>query len=207
MPCAGLTPTATSIVGGWHSSTISSPSDSLASSTHRQLATAAGLSQMTDGSAVAGHLEKNEPAHFDALTSLRWVFFNRGETVDHRWSGPIIDLGAPGSPITFRAFYPVRAFPDMDPCDVPRAYAALRRFSRLAGDPAYQMTYPFEPGDLVAFDNRRILHGRTAYEGAGHRHLRGCYLDHDDVRSSARVWYRAADHQPRSTTPTNGGVT
>lgn len=153
--------------------------------------TGGGLSQMTDGLAVARHLQEEEAEHFEALTTLRWVFVDRGPELDHRWSGPIIDLGVDGAPLTLRAFYPVRAFPDMAPSDLARAYRGLRRFHTLAADPAFQMTFPLTAGDLLAFDNRRILHGRTAFEPtAGRRHLRGCYLDHDDVRSSARVWRR-----------------
>lgn len=149
--------------------------------------TQGGESTMADGAAIVEYLRNNHPGDYDALTTLRWVFFNRGRGIDHRWSGPIIDLGVPGSPLTLRAFHPVRAFPDMDDADVPRAYDALTRFSSVAADDSFQMRYPFRPGDLVAFDNRRILHGRDSYSAGGKRHLRGLYIDHDEVRSYARA--------------------
>ena len=149
--------------------------------------TTGGHSTMADGAAVVEHLRTAHPSEYEALTTLRWVFFNRGRGLDHRWSGPIIDLGVTGSPLTLRAFYPVRAFPDMDEADMPRAYDALKLFARLAADDRFQLRYPFEPGDLVGFDNRRILHGRDAYTSGGRRHLRGFYMDHDEVRSFARV--------------------
>ena len=57
-----------------------------------------GASQMTDGLAVALHLEQHDPEAYEALTTLRWVFHGRGAEVDFRWSGPLIDLGVPGSP-------------------------------------------------------------------------------------------------------------
>lgn len=146
-----------------------------------------GHSTMADGAAVVATLREEHPEHYQALTTLSWVFFNRGPGIDHRWSGPLIDLGVDGSPLTLRAFYPVRAFPDMSPQDQPRAYAAMRCFSRLAASERFQIDYPFAPGDLVGFDNRRILHGRDAFESGGERHLRGIYIDHDEVRSTARV--------------------
>lgn len=149
-----------------------------------------GASTMADGAAVVDALREEHPEHYDALTTLRWVFFNRGPGIDHRWSGPLIDHGVVGSPLTLRAFYPVRGFPDMEPDDVPRAYEALRCFSRLADSDRFKLVTPFRPGDLVAFDNRRILHGRDAFESGGHRHLRGMYIDQDDVRSTARVLNR-----------------
>ena len=152
-----------------------------------------GWSRMTDGLAVAAELAANHPDDYEALTTLRWVFFNRSVDDDHRWSGPIIDHGGPGQPLTLRAFYPVRAFPDMAPADVPRAYVALRRFSEIAHDPRFQVRYPFRVGDLVGFDNRVVLHGRDAFDPvSGARHLRGCYIDHDDVFSRLRVLRRRA---------------
>ena len=146
-----------------------------------------GHSTMTDGLAVVDRLKSDFRHHYEALTTLRWIFFNRGPNIDHRWSGPFIDLGVAGSPLTIRAFYPVRAFPNMAPEDQPRAYEAMRCFAQLAASDRFQISYPFEPGDLVGFDNRRILHGREAYLSEGHRHLRGMYIDCDDVRSTARV--------------------
>jgi gamma-butyrobetaine dioxygenase len=89
--------------------------------------------------------------------------------------------------MTLRAFHPVRAFPDMAEADVPRAYDALRVFSEVAADPQFQLRYPFRPGDVVGFDNRRILHGRDGYESSGVRHLRGVYIDRDEVLSFVRV--------------------
>lgn len=155
-----------------------------------------GLSTMADGYAVAAHLRDHEPVHHDALTTLRWTFFNRSAEHDHRWSGPIIDLGTDGRPTTLRAFHPVRGFPDMPEADMPRAYAALRRFSQLAASDEFQLRTAFRPGDLVAFDNRRILHGRTPIDSNGTRVLHGCYIDHDEVNSRLRVLTRHLDSDP-----------
>lgn len=146
-----------------------------------------GFSTMADGAAVVDALRNEHPEHYEALTTLNWIFFNRGPGIDHRWSGPFIDLGVEGAPLTLRAFYPVRGFPDMAPADMPRAYAAMTCFSQLAASGRFQISYPFAPGDLVGFDNRRILHGREAFESGGARHLRGMYIDQDEVRSTARV--------------------
>ncbi len=158
-----------------------------------------GASRMTDGLAVVEELRRHHPNDYDALTSLEWVFANRAIDGDHRWIGPIIDAGAPRSPVTLRAFYPVRLAPHMDPADVPRAYAAMKTFSSVAHDPRFMIRYDFEPGDLVGFDNRRVLHGRDGYDpGGGKRRLRGCYLDRDDVHSRLRVLRRPSASSPRT---------
>lgn len=68
---------------------------------------------------------------------------------------------------------------------------ALRRLSQLARSDEYQLRSVFSPGELVAFDNRRILHGRGPFsEATGRRVLRGAYVDHDEVYSRLRVLTR-----------------
>lgn len=157
-----------------------------------------GLSHMTDGYAVASHLRDNEREIYQILSRAKWLFSNRSPEHDHRWSGPIIDHGAPGTPLTFRTFHPVRGFPDMPEEELPLAYEALRRFSRLVRSDEYQLRSVFVPGELVAFDNRRILHGRGPFsETTGRRLLRGAYVDHDEIYSRLRVLMRR--HQTRNT--------
>lgn len=175
-----------------------------------------GASRMADGLAVVDELQRNHPDAYDALTTLQWVFANRATAGDHRWVGPIIDHGGPRSPLTLRAFYPVRLAPHMPVADQPRAYAAMKLFSQVAHDPRFMITSLFQPGDLVGFDNRRVLHGRDAFDtGGGRRRLRGCYIDHDDVYSRLRVLRRpSAARRATSTTAitsattpeTNGGA-
>lgn len=161
-----------------------------------------GLSHMTDGYAVAEHLRDEEPETYDVLCRARWIFFNRSPQHDHRWSGPLIDHGGPGIPLTFRTFHPVRAFPDMAEDDIPLAYAALRRFSELARSDEYQLRSVFSSGELVAFDNRRILHGRGPFsETTGRRALRGAYVDHDEVYSRLRVLMRRRESVGMSDSP------
>ena len=71
--------------------------------------------------------------------------------------------------------------------DIQNAYAALRCYMEKANSPKYQMSFPFRAGDLIIFDNRRILHGRAKfYPSTGDRALRGTYLDRDDVLSKIR---------------------
>jgi len=154
-----------------------------------------GASTMTDGLAVAEHLRATEPDALEALRTLEWVFFNRAQDHDHRWTGPFVDDGDGRIPYTFRAFHPVRAFPAMDPNEVGRGYAALRTFAEVANSERFQMRYPFRVGDIVAFDNRRVLHGRDSFDvgSGGRRRLHGTYMDTDEVYSRLRVLARRAD--------------
>jgi len=155
-----------------------------------------GESTLTDGAALVEELKASSPADYEILSTRRWVFFNRGPGIDHRFSAPIIDtLGGEGIP-TIRAFYPVRAFPDMPAADVDEAYQALRRFHQLADDPRFELTFRLGPGDVMCFDNRRVLHGRKAFSGAGQRHLKGIYIDRDEILSTARAVNRTVAALP-----------
>ena len=150
-----------------------------------------GESTLTDGAALIEELKATRPDDYEILSTRRWVFFNRGPGIDHRFSAPIIDpLGGEAVP-TIRAFYPVRAFPDMPDADVGEAYAALRRFHALADDPRFELTFRLGPGDIMCFDNRRVMHGRKAFSGSGQRHLQGVYIDRDEILSTARAVNRA----------------
>ncbi len=149
-----------------------------------------GESLMVDGFAVAEHVREHDPDVFDALTRLRWVWANRSTETDVRWSAPVVGLD--GDRIDeIRIANTLRLFPDMPHADVDRGYRAIRRFVQLADSERFRITFPFRPGDCVVFDNRRVLHGREAFEpGGGERHLRGCYVDRDDLFSRLRIHRR-----------------
>lgn len=150
-----------------------------------------GFSTMVDGMRLSEEMRDTDPDGYDALTTLNWVTSNRHRTSDYRWSGPIIELGADGTFAEMRNTSFLRAEPDMDPADVSRGYDALRKLMRLASDPAFVCRYPFATGDLVIFDNRRVLHGRDAFNPQGGvRRLQGCYLDRDELYSRLRVLAR-----------------
>jgi gamma-butyrobetaine dioxygenase len=56
---------------------------------------------------------------------------------------------------------------------------------------AYEIRFRLDDGDLVMFDNVRLLHGRTSFDPEeGLRHLQGCYIDADGPRSLYRVLAR-----------------
>ncbi|NRA98651.1 MAG: TauD/TfdA family dioxygenase [Rhodobacteraceae bacterium] len=152
-----------------------------------------GWSTMVDGMRLSEHMRDTDPDAYEALTTLNWVTSNRHRTSDYRWSGPIIDLDADGVFAEMRNTSFLRAEPDMDAADVPRAYAALRKLMGFASDPAFVCRYPFATGDLVIFDNRRVLHGRDSFNPQGGvRRLQGCYLDRDELYSRLRVLAREA---------------
>lgn len=82
------------------------------------------------------------------------------------------------------------------PASTPLAFfKALAAFSERLNDPANCFAYLLREGDAVIFDNRRVLHGRAAFEdeagavaeGDTNRWLKGCYLEEDPVLDRMRV--------------------
>lgn len=73
----------------------------------------------------------------------------------------------------------------MDPSLIPDLYTALRAFEERLRAPENEYRYLLSPGRLVVFDNWRVLHGRSSYQGT--RRLSGCYLDRDALHSRMRV--------------------
>ena len=151
-----------------------------------------GESTLTDGAALVEAIERDHPEAFELLSTRHWIFFNRGPGIDHRWSAPIIDYLPGCDTPTIRAFYPVRAFPAMANEDVSRSYDALRLFHRMADQPEFELKFRLTAGDIMCFDNRRVLHGRDAFTGSGKRHLQGVYIYRDEIMSRARALNRAA---------------
>ncbi|KAG9102330.1 hypothetical protein FS749_007213 [Ceratobasidium sp. UAMH 11750] len=79
----------------------------------------------------------------------------------------------------------------------PKLYAALRTYTQLLSRPAGRFEHTLAEGDCAVFDNRRVLHARTAFWDKGSREesqreetnrwLKGCYAEVDDLLDRTRV--------------------
>jgi gamma-butyrobetaine dioxygenase len=150
-----------------------------------------GKSTLVDGLAVATALRARDPEAFAVLTTtpVRFVYrhgqtelvdvspileFSRGEFAGIRFS-PKLD------------FVPLLAQAELD-----QFYRARRLLDRMLRSEQFEIRFLLADGDLMMMDNRRLLHGRTAFDPReGLRHLQGCYIDSDGPRSLYRVLRRA----------------
>ena len=146
-----------------------------------------GLSILCDGFAIANLLKQDFPEDFDALTNTSVSFINKSKTSDFRFFGPVIKLDKYLGLDEIRLSPWLRGPVSGAPNEVRRFYKALKRFIRLSNMSEYSVRVRLEPGDLLAFDNKRLLHGRTRIGSAGSRWLRGCYMDRDDLHSLIRM--------------------
>jgi len=64
-------------------------------------------------------------------------------------------------------------------------YAALFEFDSVANEPDVQLDLALRQGDMVIFDNWRLLHGRRAF--SGDRVIAGGYVNREDVEATTRL--------------------
>jgi gamma-butyrobetaine dioxygenase len=152
-----------------------------------------GDSVLVDGLRVAEVLRDEHPAEYATATTTQWSWANRARTSDHRWRSPLIVTDGDGRVTEIRAGNWLRGPLDVPFDQVEAAYRAYRRFFEISYRADLQVRFRLEPGDVMAFDNRRVLHGRTEFSDArGRRHLRGCYSEREELQSRLRILERAA---------------
>lgn len=66
-----------------------------------------------------------------------------------------------------------------------QVYAAIEKWRRELLNSEHKITYQLTPGKLVVFNNWRIMHGRSDFNGK--RHLSGCYFDRQLYLSQVSV--------------------
>jgi gamma-butyrobetaine dioxygenase len=147
-----------------------------------------GESLFADGFALAQQLRQEDPAAFEVLTRTPVPFTYRSRNAALRAERPLIQLSGRGEVVAVhynsRSIQPLPLAAEA----AERYYRAYRRFAMLLREPRFMMRFMMNDGDLVVFDNQRILHGRTGFASARHpRHLQGCYLTRDSVFSRAAL--------------------
>ena len=157
----------------------------------RRNTTTGGEGVYVDGFKVAHDMREEEPDMFEALTTINWEFRNKSKTSDYRATGPVIGLDDQGRPDDIRITAWLRSPLKAPPETVDLAYRSVRQFMRRTESADYQMIIKYRAGDLLAFDNRRALHGRRGYDArGGERYIEGCYADRDDLYSKIRTLKR-----------------
>ena len=150
-----------------------------------------GESILVDGFRVAEVLRETDPESFEVLTTVPVDFRFQDAGSDIRFRSPAIVLGPDGELSEIRFNNWIRDTLDAPDSRMDALYRAYRAFWRMLRDPAYQVRLRLDAGQMVAFDNLRILHGREGFDpSTGFRHLQGTYLDRDLVESRLRVLER-----------------
>ena len=143
-----------------------------------------GESIMVDGARIAAELQTRQPQIHADLTRIGVTGLYKGDGVELRARRPILRLDDEGAlaQVSFNNYDrdTVRLADD----DMRALYAGIRAFDAMANDPAMQWRYTLRPGDMLVFDNWRVLHGRGAFRGQ--RKMAGAYINREDFESRVR---------------------
>ena len=155
---------------------------------------AGGESMIVDGLAVAESIRRDNREAFELLSTVAVPFVHRrtesveqGGDVYLRAEAPIIAVDASGRVCGVRFHERSRATQRLDADLAERFYPALMMFSRaVLGDGSVWRRH-LAAGEAIVYDNQRVLHARSGFEGAQtRRHLRLCTVDRDQVHSRLR---------------------
>ena len=150
--------------------------------------TSGGLSTLADSLAAAGQLRQEDPAGFELLTKVPVRFEFQDADTHLVQVCPMIELDGSGQMAGVHYSPRLDDLPIMSDADTRAYHRARKRLGQLFDDPTYELRFKLEPGQLMMFDNNRVLHGRTSFDPReGFRQLQGCYIDRDGPRSLFRV--------------------
>ncbi len=149
-----------------------------------------GDSILVDGFRAAALLKQEDPEHFTILEE-NWInfrFSDAGAELNSRV--PIIETNDLGHVVRVR--YNNRSIASLRlPEEKIRSfYAAYRHFAQIIERDTLKIVFNLEPGQVVVFDNTRVMHARTAFSAEGKRHLQGANADLDGLYSTLYVLQR-----------------
>lgn len=169
-----------------------------------------GQSIFVDALQAAQTLWKEDREAFDLLatTDVGFHYVNDGHHLARRHKTFVLDPSydpSSSSPPKITAINYSPPFQAPLPSSTPPAfYKALQKFAATLRRPEGRWEYLLKEGDVVVFDNRRVLHARRAFSGGSgkgsssasakekedaecNRWLKGCYVEADSVADRIRV--------------------
>ncbi len=150
--------------------------------------TGAGSSTFVDGFEIAERLRHHDPEGFYALAHNNQGFRRHfADDVDLITDFPIISLDEFGHLCGVRINDRVAAPALIAPDQVEPYYRALKYLLQQSEDDALILHMTLKPGDIVIFDNHRVLHGRTDLTVDGQRWLQWVQIERGDFHSSLRI--------------------
>ncbi|QUM75599.1 TauD/TfdA family dioxygenase [Moritella sp. 24] len=145
-----------------------------------------GITALTDGFYAAQLLQQRFPEQYQLLTSTPVTYRFKNEDTHLEHTGYIIELENNGELARIRLNNRSIQAIKLPFAEMAAFYEAYQNFSRILHSEECKFLCTLQPGELMIFNNERILHGReVAAEGA--RHLQGCYADIDSLKSTLAV--------------------
>ncbi|MEH6446139.1 MAG: TauD/TfdA family dioxygenase [Oceanospirillaceae bacterium] len=145
-----------------------------------------GVSALADGFHGAKILQQQNPQAFALLSTYKVNFRYANDDAILEHTACMIEVDANGEVEAIRVNNRSCA-----PLNIPfdlmtDFYQAYQSFMRILQGDECKLTLTLDAGELIVFDNQRVLHGREV-QAVGNRHLQGCYADRDGLRSTAAL--------------------
>lgn len=147
-----------------------------------------GQSRFVDAMSIVDQFKQDHPDYYQLLCDLPVPFRFVDDDNDIRYHRPIINLSSQGKfkGLTFNAH--IADVADFAAEMLYDFYAAFRQLMIAIKQSQWQIEYQLQSGEMVIFDNQRILHGRASFNpNSGARHLRGYYIEHNEIDNKLRM--------------------
>eukprot|EP01124_Arcella_intermedia_P015752 TRINITY_DN22329_c0_g5_i1.p1 TRINITY_DN22329_c0_g5~~TRINITY_DN22329_c0_g5_i1.p1 ORF type:complete len:415 (-),score=61.37 TRINITY_DN22329_c0_g5_i1:4-1248(-) len=152
--------------------------------------TTGGQNFFVDGFMAAEYLRMLNPSAFQLLTHTKTTF-QKIDKENHRiYRSPPITIDQTGQIVGIN-YSPQFEGPLQIPFDsVMEYYGAMKSWIQIIRHPDLAYSLQLGEGDMVAFNNRRVLHAREAFAPEGTRRILTCYVDTDEFSSTWRLMGR-----------------
>jgi gamma-butyrobetaine dioxygenase len=149
-----------------------------------------GETVLVDGFRAVDQLWAESPSRLAALaqTSVRFAYADTGTYLEA--DVPVVELDNDGVVVALHVNNRSKGVPVGTSAAVSMWYEAYFELMSILERDDGRIAFRLEPGDVVVFDNLRVLHGRTGFSGQGVRRLQGCYADRDALDSALAVLRR-----------------
>tara|TARA_B100000941_G_C28492216_1_gene548652 strand:- start:846 stop:1946 length:1101 start_codon:yes stop_codon:yes gene_type:complete len=144
-----------------------------------------GESVLVDGFKIAEKIKKEKNDLYELLSSVEVTGQYIGDGVFLKAKRPIFRLDKKDDLVQVSFNNYDRAPFRLSDKKTKKFYDAIREFDLMVNDRQYQWRYILKPGELLIFNNWRILHGRGSF--TGDRKISGCYINKEDFDSSCRI--------------------
>ncbi|OLN82114.1 Trimethyllysine dioxygenase [Colletotrichum chlorophyti] len=148
-----------------------------------------GESLLVDAFHAAQILQREDPSAYEILSKVRLPWHasgNKGITISPDKRYPVLELDEETGELhrvrwnnDDRGVVPFTK--DVSPT---KWYAAARKWDAILRRPDVEYWVQLKPGQVLIFDNWRVMHGRSAFEGR--RRMAGAYINRDDFISRWR---------------------
>jgi alpha-ketoglutarate-dependent taurine dioxygenase len=157
-----------------------------------------GLSLLADGFAVAKEVERLNPLVFHMLSAIKIPYAHVDDGNILHASHSILTLDAATKEptcVTFndcdRATISSASCSDVNSDNAIAFYQMLDVWKSLLEDEKFHLKLSLQPGSVLVFNNRRVLHSRTRiHDNVTKRILSGAYINAEDWKSKLHVLSR-----------------